>query len=282
MSDEQLLTEFRSRANPRAFERIVALHGPMVLRVCRDVLGDPHAAEDAFQATFLVLARRSDRIRDPSRLGRWLYGVARRVSVRARVQERRRTSRTTAEVPVEVLPMRSAADDPAELEARPILHEEIDRLPSRLRSAIVLCYMEGLTHEAAAKAIGCPLGTLKGRLSKGREVLRSRLRRRGVAVGGLLLMFLLTEEAPAVPVALAESTARRMAAPPDLISWRGVFPLGLSWPVGLLALGVVVLLASGAAASAWVHWRPSPVHRVDKVESQESAAVLPGPAPSCH
>ena len=109
MSDEQLLTEFRSRANPRAFERIVALHGPMVLRVCRDVLGDPHAAEDAFQATFLVLARRSDRIRDPSRLGRWLYGVARRVSVRARVQERRRTSRTTAEVPVEVLPMRSAA-----------------------------------------------------------------------------------------------------------------------------------------------------------------------------
>jgi RNA polymerase sigma factor (sigma-70 family) len=283
MTDERLLTDFRSSADPAAFERIVTQYGPMVLRVCRDVLGDPHGADDAFQATFLVLAHRADRIRDPSRLGRWLYGVARRVAVRARVRERRRTLRTSAEVPVEVLPMRSAPHDPADLETRPILHEEIDRLPSRLRSAIVLCYMEGLTQEAAASALGCPLGTLKGRLSKGREVLRARLRRRGVAVSSLFLLFLLTEDAPAVPIELAESTSKRMAQSRTVPRWRDAVPKALTWPVGLLTLATVVLMASGAAASAWVHWGQPPARRSASLTPlQLPFSFMTEPAKSCH
>jgi len=283
MTDERLLTDFRSKTDPAAFERIVAQYGPMVLRVCRDVLGDPHSADDAFQGTFLVLAHRADRIRDPSRLGRWLYGVARRVAVRARVRERRRTLRTSAEVPVEVLPMRSASHDPADLETRPILHEEIDRLPSRLRSAIVLCYMEGLTQEAAASALGCPLGTLKGRLSKGRDVLRARLRRRGVAVTSLFLLFLLTEDAPAVSIELAESTMKRMAQSRVVPRWRDTVPKALSWPVAVLTLATVILMASGAAASAWVHWRQPPAAKTVRVGPPTLPIPLePEPPKSCH
>ena len=215
MTDERLLAEFVSRRDGVAFDGLVRRHGPMVLRVCRDVLGDREHAEDAFQATFLVLVRRAGSIRDRGSIGRWLYEVALRISRR----ERRRLARLRSQER-QAPEMEAAAPpafDPADREAKPILHEEIGRLPSKLRDAIVLCYFEGLTVEAAARRLGCPVGTLKSRLGKGRELLRSRLTRRGLAASVLLLlMFSLTEEVSAdVPAPLLDATIDAGLAGPE-------------------------------------------------------------------
>jgi RNA polymerase sigma factor (sigma-70 family) len=208
MVDEQLLEQFVSDRDGSAFESLVRGHGPMVLRVCRDVLGDHEHAEDAFQATFLVLVRRAGSIREPNSLGRWLYEVALRIAKRERkrLAKLKAMERQAPEMDAAALP----DFDPADRERMPILHEEIGRLPARLREALVLCYLEGLTVEAAASRIGCPVGTLKSRLGKGRELLRSRLTRRGVAASVLLLLlFSLTEETSAeVSEPLIGSTLR--------------------------------------------------------------------------
>ena len=219
MTDERLLRDFLSVRDGSAFEALVSRHGPMVLRVCRDVLGDHDFAEDAFQATFLVLARQAGSIRDRGSVGRWLYEVALRISRR----ERRRLSRIRSQER-QAPEMEAAAPpdfDPADRELKPILHEEIGRLPSKIREAIVLCYLQGLTVDDAAKRLGCPVGTLKSRLGKGRELLRSRLTRRGLAASILLLlMFSLTEETSAsVPDSLLDSTLK---AGPDRQGTVGV------------------------------------------------------------
>ncbi|MFO0956174.1 MAG: sigma-70 family RNA polymerase sigma factor [Isosphaeraceae bacterium] len=279
MNDAQLLSEFREAAGGDAFGRIVGRHGPMVLRVCRDILGDEHAAEDAFQTTFLTLARRADRIRDPDVLGRWLYGVARRVAVRERVRGRRRGALVRDGLPMEVLPMPEGSDDRSIREARPILHEEVGRLPGGVRDAILLCHMEGLTQEAAAASLGCPLGTLKSRLARGRELLRGRLKRRGVALSAALLYFLLTEEAPAVPLELAQATRRRAS---KVTPGMGSHPV--RWPrkSWLALVGLAVILSSGAVALA--RWNPP--SRPPRVLTIASPPI-PGPegeaaAGSCH
>ncbi len=212
MTDERLLADFVSHSDGSAFEAIVRRHGSMVFRVCRDFLGDRDLAEDAFQATFLVLVRQAGSIREQASLGRWLYAVACRISRR----ERRRQFRLRAHER-QALEVEAAAPpdfDPADRELKPILHEEINRLPARLRDAIVLCYFEGLTVDAAARRLGCPVGTLKSRLGKGRELLRARLARRGLAASILLLlMFSLTEEASAaLPDLTLVAGSRRLQA----------------------------------------------------------------------
>jgi polysaccharide biosynthesis/export protein len=208
MTDERLLVDYVSHGDGSAFETMIRRHGPTVYRVCRDVLGDSESAEDAFQATFLVLVRRAGSIREGRALGRWLYEVALRIARR----ERRRLARIKAQER-QVSEMEAAAPpdfDPADREMKPILHEEIGRLPAKLREALVLCYFQGLTVEEAARSLGCPLGTLKSRLGKGRELLRSRLTRRGLAASVLLLLlFSLTEEASArMPESLLDTTLR--------------------------------------------------------------------------
>jgi RNA polymerase sigma factor (sigma-70 family) len=206
MTDDQLLADFVSRSDASAFESLIRRYGPMVFRVCRDVLGDREDAEDAFQATFLVLVRQAGSIRERAALGRWLYEVACRISRR----ERRRMARIRSQE--RQVPEMDASAPPdfgqEDRELKPILHDEIRRLPSKLRDPLVLCYFEGLTVEAAARRLECPVGTLKSRLGKGREVLRSRLTRRGMTASALLLlMFSLTEEASAeVPGLLLDST----------------------------------------------------------------------------
>ena len=156
LTDGQLLERFSSRPDESAeaaFAALVARHGPMVLCVCRGVLGDAHDAEDAFQATFLVLAKRAGSIRDPDLLGNWLYGVARRSAQKAKARRARCMCRNEGDAT-----MSSIAGDTVLAELRPIqgeesaaLHEEVDRLPHRLRVPIVLCYLEGLTHAEAAR-----------------------------------------------------------------------------------------------------------------------------------
>ncbi len=186
LTDGQLLERFVEGTGGTAETGFVALverHGAMVLRVCQQVLGDTHDAQDAFQATFLVLVRRAGAVRRRDSVASWLFGVARRVARRARVNAARRRAheaRTAARGPAPVPP-------PGEPESWPELHEEVERLPEKYRSAVVLCYLEGLTTEAAARRLGCPQGTVLSRLSRAREQLRRRLTRRGVAVPAGLL-----------------------------------------------------------------------------------------------
>jgi RNA polymerase sigma factor (sigma-70 family) len=167
-----------------AFGALVERHGPMVLGTCRHVLGRGHDAEDAFQATFLALARRGDAISDPRALSGWLREVAYRIALRARA----RASRTRAierQATAMVLG-RDEPGDPEEIvslsELRPVLHEEVARLPEKYRVPVILGYLQGKTNQEVADLLNWPIGTVKGRLLRAREMLRLRLSRRGVAL----------------------------------------------------------------------------------------------------
>jgi RNA polymerase sigma factor (sigma-70 family) len=169
----------------------------MVLGVCRRVLGDAHAAEDAFQATFLVLARRAAAIRDQASVGSWLYGVAQRIAckARARAAARRDRERQAADMPGEPL------DELTWQELRGILDEEVGRLPDKYRAAVVLCHLEGKSYEQAARELGCPKSTLASRLERALELLRGQLARRGLTLTAGALATELGEKATAAPVA---------------------------------------------------------------------------------
>ena len=189
-----------------AFEALVARHGPMVLGVCRRALADPGDVEDAFQATFLVLVRRASSVRVDDSLGRWLYGVSRRVAAKARARSHRTRIRTT---PLEVEPTAPdrAADQGGLLAA---LDDEVSRLPEKYRAPVVLCHLEGLSHAEAAARLRWPVGTVSGRLSRARGLLKDRLIRRGLAPTENSLGVLLAADGvrAAVPEQLAAATAR--------------------------------------------------------------------------
>ncbi len=179
LTDRELLERFLAGESAEAaFEILVDRHGPMVRSVCRSLLGDPHEADDAFQATFLVLARRASSIRGRDAVGSWLYRVARRVAAHARADAARR--RLLERYLAGRGCVESTDDDPTR-EPMPGVLEEVDRLPERYRAPIVLCYLEGRTHEQAARTLGCPLRTVETRLQRGKARLRHRLLRRGLA-----------------------------------------------------------------------------------------------------
>jgi RNA polymerase sigma factor (sigma-70 family) len=193
LSDAELLERFAAaddKAAGAAFEVIVARHGPMVQRVCRRVLRDAHAADDAFQATFLVLARRAGTLGDRELLGNWLYGVAMRTSRKARLAATRRIARDRVAAGRRSETIDDPApDEPGVLERGRILHEEIGRLPGSYRAAVVACYLEGLTHAQAAIQLRLAESTVRGRLARARKLLGHRLARRGVApAAGLLAL----------------------------------------------------------------------------------------------
>jgi RNA polymerase sigma factor (sigma-70 family) len=178
LSEWQLLERYLERRDEIAFEALVARHGPMVLSVCRRMLADQGDVEDAFQATFLVLVRRARGLGPRDAIGPWLHGVAVRVALRARVEAARRRRVVPLVRDAVTVPYRAALVDH---ELAEILDQELRRLPSKYRCPIVLCYLEGQTHEEAARVLKWPIGTVKGRLARGRDLLRSRLARRGLA-----------------------------------------------------------------------------------------------------
>jgi RNA polymerase sigma factor (sigma-70 family) len=186
LSEWQLLERYLERRDEGAFEALVSRHGPMVLGVCRRMLADRTDAEDAFQATFLVLVRRARHLGPRDAIGPWLYGVATRVAMRSRSEaaRRRRFQPMTSETAT-VLDDRSVDNR----EIGEVLDQELSRLPAKYRHPIVLCYLEGQTHEEAARLLKWPIGTVKGRLARARDLLQSRLVRRGLtpAVGALSL-----------------------------------------------------------------------------------------------
>ena len=185
LSDRQLLDRFVARRDvvaELAFTTLVERHGPMVLGVCRRVLADSHDAEDAFQATFLVLVRRAGSIRVDGSLGRWLYGVATRVAARSWANGRRRRARERSGLYRVDANLRDASADTADLaNVQSIVAEELGKLPARFQAPIVLCDLEGSSHEEAAQFLRCPVGTIKSRLSRARARLRRGLIRRGMA-----------------------------------------------------------------------------------------------------
>ncbi len=186
LSDAQLLERFTARdgdAAEFAFAALVERHGKMVLRVCRTVLANADEAHDAFQATFLVLVRRARSIRNRDSLASWLHGVAVRVARSSRAAEVRRTM---AHRRFASLPREPGLDhEPDDLQR--VVHEELENLPERYRAAVVLCDLEGLSQEQAARRLDWPIGTVKSRLFRARERLRERLSRRGLAPSSLAL-----------------------------------------------------------------------------------------------
>jgi RNA polymerase sigma factor (sigma-70 family) len=210
-SDRELLAQFTARQDSDAFAALVQRHGPTVLGVCRRVLREEQDAEDAFQATFLVLVRRAASIRKPERLGNWLYGVASRTARKARTQAARRRRRES-----EVAPMANGDPLPNLLwqELRYLLDEELQRLPANYRAPLVLCYLEGLTNEEAARRLGWPVGSMSYRLARGRELLRERLKGRQHALLSALLATLAARHwVPGqVPSRLVAATVRAAVA----------------------------------------------------------------------
>jgi RNA polymerase sigma factor (sigma-70 family) len=182
-SDHDLLQRFRNHRDHAAFHALVCRHGTMVLDVCRGVLGNEANAEDAFQTTFLVLARKAGSIRKAASVGSWLHSVAYRTALQARAQEATRR-RMEARVPTRPI---SAVDDWSWREVRAVLHEELNKLPERYRVALVMCYLESQTQDQAAAQLGVAKSTLKERLERGKRLLGTRLVRRGIGPPAVLV-----------------------------------------------------------------------------------------------
>jgi RNA polymerase sigma factor (sigma-70 family) len=295
VSDGQLLARFvadRDELAEIAFAALVRRHGPMVLRVCEQVVGDRHTAEDAFQATFLILARRAGSIHQPELLGQWLHGVALRTAREARMQAHRRREREAPRI-------ENAQVEPIDQTCRPdvilicreefeALHEEVSRLPERYRIPVVLCDLEGLTYQDAARRLGCPVGTIGVRLRRARERLRLRMTRRGLApTAGLLATVLGAEVARAkLPPLLVDSTvhaamgfAASGAAATDLAS-TSVIALTetvlRTMAFSRLRLAVHLALGVGIAATiGWAVWHRQPRIPAVQAASRPQPAALP-------
>ena len=205
LGDAQLLGRFLGDRDEASFEAIVLRHGPRVLGVCRKVLGRSSEVEDAFQSTFVLLARKAGSIRNRDALGAWLHGAAHRIAVRSRSKSRRRAIFETRQTQPPSEPRES---DLEVQDVQQILHEEIDRLPVRLRQTVLLCYLNEHTNESAARMLECPISTVKDRLARAREILKGRLSRRGVALTAILLLLLMrgSLEAEPVPIRLHKAT----------------------------------------------------------------------------
>ncbi|MFO0809195.1 MAG: RNA polymerase sigma factor [Gemmataceae bacterium] len=200
--DAELLARFLG-GDTSAFDAIVRRHGPMVYGVCRRRLGSSPDADDAFQATFLLLVRKASSLRRPDSLGPWLYGVASRTALKAKSLAARRRERPLADVPT----------TSTDTDLGPTLDAAVAALPAKYRSAVVLCYFEGLPHAEAAKRLGCPPNTVATRLARARDRLRTWLLRRGYGpAAGLVAALLVREVSAAVPSALVRQLARNVAA----------------------------------------------------------------------
>jgi RNA polymerase sigma factor (sigma-70 family) len=266
LTDGHLLERFASHRGAEAelaFTALVTRHGPLVFGVCQSMLRNRHDAEDAFQATFVVLARKASSIRQPDRLGPWLYGVAHRTARRLKEKNARRKSHEAeAAVCSERARSSSASSQhPSALANRDeieALHREIERLPERYKTALVLCDLQGLTHEEAARRLGRRVGTIDSQVSRARERLRRRLDRRGLAYPAGIVATAIDSTKPSVlPNVLVGSTVKNVmslstglaagSVPVSIVTLsRGVLRTMLFAKIGLVSAALVGL---GAAAT---------------------------------
>ena len=264
LSDQNLLREFRERGDEAAFEALLHRHGPMILSVCRNILGREADAEDAFQATCVILARKAGTIRKSASLASWLHGVAYRTALKARVRA------GTREKHESLAPGRSASDldDISWREVRHVLHEELTALSERYRAPLVTCYLEGKTQDEAALQLGMAKSTLKERLERGRTLLRTRLVRRGLGSTALLTAAawpdatlacvpadLLADTVQAATQLAGGQAAATILSPKIIALTGGTLKTVL---VANLKLGTTVLLGTALiAAGAGMTLRPS-------------------------
>jgi RNA polymerase sigma factor (sigma-70 family) len=253
--DGDLLLRYRRERDQGAFGSLVRRHGPMVLGVCRRVLRNEHAAEDAFQATFVVLAKRADAVKPPDKLAPWLYGVAYRTALKARGRAFRRAE-VERDYATEVA-HRTPGEPEALPDVLPIIDEQLNALPEKYRAPLVLCGLQGLNKQEAAERLGVPEGTVSSRLARAREMLRDRLARRGVVVPAAGFVALLAPNAlcAAVPPALTESVsacaAVGAAVPATVRTLSNEVLAAMSWlEVKTLCAGLVAFALAGGGMFA--------------------------------
>jgi RNA polymerase sigma factor (sigma-70 family) len=235
--DHELVSRFVEAGDQAAFTVLVQRHGPMVYGVCQRLLEHGHDAEDAFQATFLVFARKARSIRKQASVSCWLYGVASRVAANLR----RKTARERRHETVDNAVPSVADADVSWREVRGVLDEELAKLPERLRLPVVLCYLDGKTRDEAAQELGWSESTLRGRLERGRDLLRGQLTSRGVTLSAALLASLLTENAAsALPASLVASTVNAVGKP-------------LAGVVSAKVIGLVLMEVNAMFVSKLIH-----------------------------
>jgi RNA polymerase sigma factor (sigma-70 family) len=249
LTDGQLLEAFLSGRHETAFEELLKRHGPLVLGVCRRILRDPHDADDAFQATFLVLLRKAGSIGKKESVASWLYGVAYRLAVRAKAKAHRRQAHERHGTPM-------TTTDPFEeliwRDLRHVLDEEINQLPEPYRAAVVLCFLEGKPYAEAGRLLGCSKATVSLRLARARNWLRERLDRRGVALSLGLFLALMGQRRTLVPVPAELNLATAQAAwlwreAEQLLRSPGEPSAGTPGLIGVSAPATGLLVALGAA-----------------------------------
>jgi len=282
--DRELLARFAQDNDEAAFAALVHRHGPMVLGTCKRMVGDVHAADDVFQATFLVLVRRASSLERRGSLAGWLHTVASHLALKAKhraVRQKARERQALASTP--------AADELQWRELRSVLDEELNRLSAKYRLPLVLCYLQGLTRDEAAEHLEWSLATLKRRLEQGRERLRQRLERRGLGLSAALLATALTDTAAtAAPAGLTTSTVRAALSFAAGETTGNVTAEALTLAQGALhamktikltvaAVLLLVLAAAAAGAGLLLH-RPTADDKGTPAAGQSSKEPLP-PAP---
>jgi RNA polymerase sigma factor (sigma-70 family) len=294
LSDGQLLERFLARREEAVFEAIIQRHGSMVWGVCRRVLRDHHDAEDAFQATFLVLARKAASVSPSDKVGNWLYGVAYQTALKARgTRARRRAREIQASDRPEIEATRIGTPDDFAVD----LDRELSRLPEKYRRPLVLCELEGKTHREAGEELGWPVGTVSGRLSRAKALLGKRLTRLGVSISAISLTSRLAEARdkaslgtvnklipPTARVAreltTGSSLTAEMVSADVLLLTKEVLNTMLRIKVKFVAstLGLGLALAVGGTCLAY-RSDPTP-ERVEVAEERKAEAVpLQSPAP---
>lgn len=279
VSDAELLRRYVRDRDEAAFELLLWRHAAMVLHVCRQILRDEGAAEDAFQATFLVLARKAASISRGESLGGFLHRVAYRIALKARAAGR---TKAATEADLDQVEAPAVHDDPGRRELRRVICEEVNRLPAKYRAPIIACYFESRTHEEAAQQLGWPRGTVAGRLSRAREMLRRRLLRRGVALtAGALAGAMGVPSSPAALNGLVEATIRTMklfaangAVSPRIAALAEGVLRAMFWT--RVKIGMAVLLIAGlGGAGATLMSTPT-----SKAEPPSESAQRAGEAPA--
>jgi RNA polymerase sigma factor (sigma-70 family) len=275
LTDGQLLERFVSRREPAALEALVQRHAPMVWGVCRRTLGNLHDAEDAFQATFLVLVRKAAAVYPRAKVGNWLYGVAHQTALKARTT---RAKRRVRERPATEMSEPARKEHDLWDELQPLLDQEVSRLPEKYRTVIVLCELEGRTKREAARQLGLPEGTVASRVARARALLAKRLARRGppVSCGAVVALLAQNAASACVPTAVVSSAlkaARLLAAGQAAAAWpvsarvaalaEGVIKTMLLKKVKTLAAVVLILGACGFGGGLLIHTTPAAAQEQD-------------------
>ncbi len=259
LTDAQLLERFVREREGAAFEALLRSHGPMVFGVCRRLLNNAQDVEDAFQATFLVLVRKARSISKRESVGSWLYGVANRIASRERIRQAHRNKHERKFVHA----MRDEGSPNDVKQTWSVVSEELNRLPEKYRTPLVLHYLEGKTKDETALQLGWPEGTVSGRLARGREMLRDRLIKRGIEASSvaMIVTFAADGALDAVPQALVRTVLQSTVCPAGEVATAGISPKVLALAKGVqramfiseLKLGAPVLIAAGllVGGTAW-------------------------------